>query len=413
MAFTVGQIIMAIRTAITDMPAVLPPPGNPTVAAVTASGATLPAGTYRLLFTFRTPWGETSTNSTEQSVVITSGKGIQVSGISLPPGASFLRAYFTLADGAAGTEQQFVESSTVPFTITAQGTMGVPPSTNSAYIPDADGDSFSAQTVYNWLNDALKMASQICGGLIDFSGVGTVSGVGQYIIPNQWRTISDVWYDGYPLAPDRKGSFFRRNPITANVLASVTTSMLTDRMMLEVWPQAARTATQTTLAADMGVTDTTAQLTNAGGFLLAIGFVQIGSEICSYSGISGNNLTNLVRGMSGTGAVAHTAGETVKELNLFFSGWRVYEPSYYPGQASSSIPVPVGWETMLPIYALARVKLAEQNVQEYRVLKDDFGQMMSQFWRTNKVTTGPRQVGQGINVLETYGGTIGGGVVVP
>ncbi len=221
-----------------------------------------------------------------------------------------------------------------------------------------------------------------------------------------------MWYDGYPLAMDKRGNYFRRNYITASVLSSVATSLFTDRMMLEVWPQPSRTAAATTLASPMTATDTQAVLTSSVGFLLTNGFVQIGNEICSYAGISGNTLTNLIRGLSGTAAVAHATSAAVSELNLFFGGWRMYAPNFAPGQASSVIPVPVGWETMLPIYALARVKLAEQNTQEYKALKDDFAQMMSQWYRTNKVSTGPRQVGDVSNSLEVIP-TLAGGWVVP
>jgi hypothetical protein len=409
----VGDIIQNVRTAITDQAGVLPAPANPSLNAIAFPGSTLPVGIYKGLITFRTPWGETDTNPTEVTFTTTLlAPGITFLTPPLPPGAIALRLYLTLVGGTTGTEQQFFESPVVPFLIGAPGTMGLPPTRNTAYIPDADGDSFSATTIYGWLNDALKIASQICGGLPDVSGVGTVTGQPLYILPDQWRVITDIWYDGYPLAPDKRGNIFRRNPITANVLSSVNTSMLTDRMMLELWPQPARTAASTTLASPMTASDTFAVLTSTVGFLLTNGFVRIGSEICSYAGIAGNTLNNLVRGLSGTTVVAHAAASPVNELNLFFGGWRVYAPNFQPGQASSTIPVPVGWETMLPIYGLARVKLAEQDIQGYNALKGDFEKAMSQWFRTNRVTTGPKQVGETSNTLEVIP-TLGGGWVVP
>jgi hypothetical protein len=408
----VGDIIQGIRSAITDMPGFLPAPANPTVAN-NAAASTLPNGVYLGFITFRTPWGETLPNATEFTITTTVGNpSIQITAPTLPPGASVMRVYLTLAGGSAGTEQQMLESATLPFTISTPGTAALVPTRNTAYIPDADGDSFSAGLIYQWFNDALKICSQICGGLPDWGGVATVSGQGSYVVPGMWRTISDVWYDGYPLAMDKRGNIFRRNPVTSSVLSQVVTSLFTERMVIEVWPQAARTAASSTLANAMASTDTSATLVSTAGFLLTNGFAQIGSEIVQYSGTASNILAGLIRGLAGGAPSAYSIGATVSEINLFFGGWRMYAPAFTPGQALLTIPVPVGWETMLPIYGLARVKLAEQNVQEYSTLKKDFEETMKAWWKTNKVTTGPRQVGEESTSLEVIP-NLGGGWVIP
>lgn len=408
----VGDIIQGIRSAVTDMPGTLPAPANPTVAA-DATASTLPNGIYFGFITFRTPWGETLPNATEFTVTTSGGSpSIKITAPVLPPGASILRVYLTLAGGIAGSEQQMFEFSALPAFISAPGTLNLVPTRNTAYVPDADGDSFSASLVYQWFNDALKLCSQICGGLPDFGGVATISGQGSYVVPGMWRTISDVWYDGYPLAMDKRGNLFRRNSVTASVLSQVTTSLFTERMMLEVWPQPARTAASTTLASPMAVGDTSAVLASSAGFLLTNGFAKIDSEIVQYFGISGNTLTNLIRGLAGAAPAAHLSGAAASEMNLFFGGWRMYAPAFTPGQALLTIPVPVGWETMLPIYGLARVKLAEQNVQGYSALKKDFEETMKAWYKTNKVTTGPRQVGEESTSLEVWP-SLGGGWVIP
>jgi hypothetical protein len=408
----VGDIIRGIRTAITDNEGTLPAPANPTVAN-DPTASTLPNGVYFGFVTFRTPWGETTTNATEFTVTTTGGNpSIKITAPVLPPGASVIRVYLTLAGGAASSEQQMFESAVLPMFISAPGTMSLPPTRNTAYVPDADGDSFSATVIYGWINDALKLCSQICGGLPDFGGVSTVSTVGSYIIPGMWRSISDVWYDGYPLAMDKRGNLFRRNPVTASVLSQVTTSLFTDRMMLEVWPQTARTAASTTLTSPMAATDSSAALTLSTGFVLTNGFAKIDSEIVQYFGTASNTLSNLIRGLAGAAPSAHLNGAAVNEINLFFGGWRMYAPAFVPGNAFLTIPVPVGWETMLPIYGLSRVKAAEQNIQEYKALKDDFIQTMTQWYKTNKVTTGPRQVGEESTSLEVVP-SLGGGWVIP
>jgi hypothetical protein len=413
----VGDLIADIRESITDQPQTLPTPTAALVAAVVASAAsTLPAGTYFGTYTYRTPWGETLPGGELGGLVVGGAQGIQVTGPAIPPSASVIRVYLTLAGGASGSEQQFVESATLPFTISAPGATAVVPTRNSAYLPDTDGDAINAASLFRWINRGLELASQVCGGLLDYSGIGSTSGQPQYIVPGEWKRISSVWYDGYPLSMDDAGMYFRRNAITASVLSSIALSLFTDRMMFEVWPQPARTGAQTTLAAPLAATETQAVLTSAAGFLLTNGFVQIGNEFMSYSGITGNTLKNLVRGLSGSVIASAIAGTAVNELNLFWQGWRMYAPTFQPGDSTKVLPIPLGWGSLLFKYGLGRAKLAEQNVGDYSKLEDDFIKKLSDWYRTNKVVVGPKQVSggwAGESGLETWGGGQGGGFVIP
>lgn len=411
MSILVGDVISNIRTEITDQPQTLPAPAA-SFATVTAT-STLPVGNYYLKVTQRNPWGETSPSSESLVQAVGSGQGIQVTS-QLVPGATSIRAYLTLANGPAGSECQYVESTVSPFTITAPPTGAAgPPSRNTAYNPDTDGDSFSAATIYRWLNDALKLASQICGGLIDYGGVGSTVGNPMYVIPGQqWRAITDLWYDGYPLAPDKAGNFFRRNAITASVLSQVTTSLLTDRMMLEIWPQPARTSASTTLAAPISATATSLTAASLGGFLLTNGMVQVDDELMFYNPLTGNTLSNLIRGLGGSVAAAHAAAAPIRELNIFWHGWRVFNPAYSPGQSMLTVPVPIGWETLIDLYGLARVRLSEQNTDEYLKLLKQYQDGLAAWLKTNKVTTGPKQIGESSGQLEVIP-TLGGGWVVP
>ena len=320
----VGDLIQAIRACITDQPQVLLPPVLPTAAAVSAPGSTLATGNYLLVVTYRNPWGETvSSPEIAAAIVIGAAQGIQITAPSIPPGATFIRAYLTQPGGSSGSEQQWVESNVVPFTISAPpANSAAPPSRNTCYLPDTDGDSFNAAILFQWVNDALKLGSSVCGGLIDYSGVTTVSGVPMYQVPGQWESIPDVWYDGYPLAPDKRGNFFRRNSITASILTQVACSILADKMMLEVWPQPARSGASTTLSSPMLATDTQAVCANIGGFLLTNGFCQIGTEICSYSQFSGNSCLPYPR-LSGTSPAQHgRRAQWLMNCNRFFGGWR-------------------------------------------------------------------------------------------
>lgn len=422
----VGDIVQAIREAITDQAQTLPPPDNtPTVAQQQALTAVLPPGTYFVVVTFTTPWGETLPCAEFQVTITLPNNTFQVGPLAISgftasnPSVTGVNVYIGNAAGNEVQQYSFSGSgigSTVLLLSTTPVIYQAPPTRNTAYLPDSNGDAVSAATMFRWVCDALKLASQICGGLLDYSGIGSITGQPQYIIPQQWRKVSSCWYDGYPLDMDDAGNYFRRNAITASVLSSVALSLATDRMMLEVWPQPSRTAAITTLAAPFNIGDLQATLTSTSQFLLTNGFAKIGNEIVSYSGISGNVLTNLVRALSGTVAASVAAGQPALELNLFWQGWRLYAPTFAPGSALQVIPVPVGWETMLPQYGLARMKLAEQNVAEYEKLKGMFTKDMSDWFRSTKVVVGPKQVPGGwvgANTLETAGGGEGGGFVIP
>lgn len=417
----VGDLVQAIREAITDQSQQLSPPNVVSAIPVVGDGS-VGLGPYAFVATFTTPWGETGP-STEQTGTIPVGPNNTLQ-IVLSDSAGFQRLYPIITGvniylgGIAGGETiKFSFPGAGPGTVITLVSIPLPtyqppPDRNTAYLPDSNGDKISASALFRWINDGLKLASGVCGGLLDYSGISTVSGVPGYIAPGQWKKISSLWYDGYPLGMDDAGNYFRRNVITASILASVATSLFTDRMMLEIWPQPSRTAAQTTLASPLGATDTQAVLNSAAGFLLTNGFVKIGNEIMSYAGIQGNILKNLIRGLSGTVAALVAAGGPVNELNLFWQGWRAYAPTFQPGDSLLTVPAPVGWETQLFKYGLGRAKLAEQGVGDFTKLEEDFMKNMRDWFNSNSVSTGPRQIGEQSNTMEVAP-SFGGGWIIP
>jgi len=87
---------------------------------------------------------------------------------------------------------------------------------------------------------------------------------------------------------------------------------------IQVWIQrldGQTSAVKTTISATITSTATTIAVTSAVG-LSSTGFILIGSETIGYGYISGNTLTNCVRGQNNTTAAAHTAGDGVYVQNL-------------------------------------------------------------------------------------------------
>jgi hypothetical protein len=405
----VGDAIINARQVVPDMPQVLP--ATTATVTTTAVASTLPAGTYACVVTQRNQWGETIASGETTGLVADATHGIQVTS-PLQPGATTIRAYLTLPGGAAGTEQQFIESTVSPFTIsTPLPSSGVPPVLSRAWLPDTDGNMISASAIYGWVNDGLRIISQETGGLLDYCGVPSVLGQLLYLLPGTWKEITTVWYDGYMLLGGDRGAFFRRNTITSAVLSSATISIADNRNIIEVFPQPARTAAATTLAALMLATDTTALLTSAAGFALPFGFAQVDNEIMAYAGITGNTLTGLIRGLGGSAAVGHNNAAPASELNIAFSGKRQMAPAYVPGQSMSALPTPSGWEELLFQYVAGRAKLVEHDAATVSAFMESMRKEIQAWGKTNRGIVRRRQVGGDAGVL-TYGPTPAGGLII-
>lgn len=394
MPATVGQAIINARQVVPDMPQVLPPTVS-VVGLTAAIGSTLPAGTYSVVVTQRNAYGETTGVETT-GIIVGVNQGIQITS-PLQPSATTIRAYLTLPGGAAGSEQQYIESTVSPFTIsTPPPNAGVPPLLNKAFLPDTDGELISATAVFGWLNDGLKMISRMAGGLLDYAGMPSQINQPLYQLPSgsHWIEITSIWYDGYWMLGGDRGYFYRRNQVTSSILSSATISVINNNMVLEVYPQPARTAAATTLAGGgMLATDTVAMLTSTAGFLLPFGFWQADTEIMAYGGISGNQLTGLIRGLGGSAAVAHNAGAPVQELNIFWNGKRQIDPNFQPGQSASILPIPNGWDVLLAQYISGRAKNIEHDGQYWKQLSDDIQKSIKDWARGEKGVVRRRQVG--------------------
>ncbi len=410
MGALIGNAIISARQTIPDMPQVLPATAS-SVGVVSAPGSTRPAGTYFCVVTQRNQWGETIATGEHTALTVGANQGLQITS-ALQPSAVAIRAYLTLPGGASGSEQQFIEGTTSPFTIsTPLPSSGVPPVISRAWLPDTDGNFISCSAIYGWVNDGLQIISQETGGLLDYCGVQSVLGQPMYVIPGTWKEITSGWYDGYLMTGGDRGLFFRRNSVTSSVLAQFSVSIADNRNILEVFPQPARTAAATTLASPMTATATVANLVNATGYALPFGFTQIDSEVMAYAGINGNQLTGLIRGLGGSAAVAHLLSAPAIELNIAFSGKRQILPNYQPGQSQTALPIPNGWNVLLFEYIAGRAKLVEHDTQSVSEFNDMMMKSIKSWALTNRGVVRRRQVGGGVGVL-TYGNTLLGGLII-
>jgi hypothetical protein len=405
-----GDILFSVRSKIPDLPPTLPAV-SATVAVVAAGGSTLPTGTYACMVTQRNNWGETINASETTGLVVGSNQGIQITS-ALLPGAVAIRAYLTLPGGAAGTEIQWVEGTSSPFTISTPPTgYGTPPFRSTAYLMDSDGNQFGASTVYSWLNEALVECSRIVGGLLDYCGVPTVIGQPMYVAPGEWLEISDVWYGGYWVQGGKRAEFFRRNTVTSSILNRVSVSVFTDKQVLEVSYQPDRNSGTALTTGALTATGNTVTINNSGAFLLPFGFAQIGTEIVAYASLSGS-LGGLIRGLGSSVAQAWPPGTVVTELSLFWCGKRLFGVQYAPGQSATTLQAPQGWAAIIPLYMLAQAKKAEQDMKAADDLEKAFTQAAERWYLGNKGVARFVQVG-GSGVTRTFDNGIAGGVIIP
>lgn len=412
----IGDLIVAMRELGPDPAQVIGPP-QITQAVGVATAGTLQSNTqWFLKATLLTPWGET-TPSGEQSVAIGVNNSIQVT-ISAPsnitiPYVTKYRVYYGTASGAQNQYTEFDLTSN-PGTITAPGIPGYPPARNRAYIPDSDGDFVGMQTAYRWLNEALMAMSKAAGGVYDATGASSSNGQPLYTLNGQWESIDHAWYDGWIMDLGNKSQIYYRNRIATSISGMVTLERVAENMIVQLFPQPNRTANQTVLANNGGNISATATTAGIGlsNFVLPFGLALIGTEIVAYAANSANQMTGMVRSLGGTLAQAWPDGTSVTELNIRFAGRRNLTP-YPVGSSLTSLPVPPEWAVWVPMLMLSRYREAEGQRNEARDMRREFMEEIGRMGKANKQRVGPRQIGSGPQVGEVYGGTLGGGWLLP
>lgn len=407
----VGDLIVGLRTLGPDPCGVMPTPSlaNFPVAQL-AQACTLTPGQYFCKVTLFTSWGETDPSAESAAITVDNAHGIQVTGV-LPVGVSKLRVYFGIG---VGNELQFQDFTALPGNIVAFGSAGIPPVRNRAYLPDTDGGFAAAQAVYDWLNEALLIMGKASGGVYDATGVPTVNQQPMYQLRGNWLSIDHAWYDGWVMDIGNKRDILYRDRVSAAVAGLTVLTKSADVQLIEIFPQANRTAVTTLTTNQMTATDVSVGLTGGfGGFLLPFGLALLGgSEIVAYQSSTSNLLSGLLRGLGGTVPFAWPIGTSVQELNVRMAGYRL--PSTYTvGQSNSVVPVDPAWRIWLAQFMLAKFREAEGERQVASGLRKEFMAEVEKLGKNKKAIVGPRQVGGDTNVGEVYGGSLGGGWLLP
>jgi len=423
MALLVGDVIMAVRGILSDPPQVLAAPSLTafTPSQLAASNPNLPSGTYSFQFAVLTPWGESNTAGINATTVAVDGSHLpQISG-SFPIGATKLRVYFTPTPSVGVWYYIDIPSTqTFPFSITSLPvTVKAPNANNRAYMLDTDGTGFSVYTIYGWLRDGLKLATEQIGVMYDVTGVPTTDNIAMYQLIGDWKRFSHAWVDGWPYDFGNKAGIYYRNKVTTSGSGIVVTDVVSPIRVIEYYPVPDRTAGITTTNASVAATDTSIPGASFGGYELEYGLALISNpssgqtpEIIAYQLIgSGPNLGGVLRGLGGTQAQAWASGSTVQELNGRFAGYR-YPTIPVVGQSLNTLDVPISWDVAIQRYMESRAREAQKYFKEAKDLMDQFSAICRTLKSSNTAMLGPKQTGENYP-NEIYNAGLGGGWLLP
>ena len=420
MAVLVGDIIQKLRETAIDQPQTYDlflQGGTFQSATAIAAGALVPfpqGGAYTVTYTAVAPWGESAQLFQQSGLAIAAGQVIQIPATT---GQAFLG--FPFSKVRVYISQRMYEialvNSDIPATVIAGNTpitgRQAPPQVSRCYNPDSDGQYLGAFQVFSWLNEAIVQGGKAVGGFYDASGVQTQVGQPIYQLLSNWVRIAHVWWDGWYMDKGNASNIFRRNPITA-ISGSVTLTKAVESTLLELFPQPNRTGGTDTLSAQLLFSDTAAALTGGGATIqIEPGLALIGAEIVGFQS-SGAGLSGLIRGLGGTVPTTWPIGTAVTELNLRVAGYRIPQTNYVPGQSNLPLSVPPGMEGLLYLYMLSKFRDTEQENSGQQLRKSFFEECKT-LQNQLKPIVGPRQIGPPTGIGEVWGGTAGGGWLLP
>lgn len=240
--------------------------------------------------------------------------------------------------------------------------------------PTVDG-KFRVQTLYAWLDDAVKTLTQLTGWTIDdWWAMPQVATQPWYEVndlfvsmedafSSQWSLSVSVVNEGDTIWPNSLG------PISTQPLAAYV-RRLAAALEVGVWPTPVATDPVTTLTNPLTTAADPIVVASTAGFL-SFGYIQIESEIIQYQGLNADGVTlNVIsRGIGGTTPVAHLAAVPVRHLALWIKGKRLPNPI---ANSLSPVEVPRGWMAHLETYVLGQCRITQKRHGEGQALLADF-----------------------------------------
>jgi hypothetical protein len=277
-----------------------------------------------------------------------------------------------------------------------------PPTTSNDAT--TDGRAFTYATLLRWIDDAGRILCGQARVIVDWHALRSTSGMDTYELPTQILDVMECFYDLEELgsSPERLDQY--KIKVTApSYTFGHHSSHATPR--LHVWPMPERSGATTTLNGSITSSATSLTLTSSSNFL-AYGFLKIDNEIIMYRSVSGNTVSNLLRGQSLTVAASHNNGATVTELNLTMKVHRM--PMAVT--CDTRLEIPSEFWPLIELYVISKVREAEQDHEIAVTMRQEFNRYVQEIAAKNRRSF-PRQ---GVQVGGNYGAQLWGGrVIVP
>lgn len=248
--------------------------------------------------------------------------------------------------------------------------------------PHLDGAAFSLASLLRWINDAGRIIAAAADVLQDWYAIPSIAGQSTYNVPSYIMSVEQAAYDLKPL-----GRVAEIDDIFTSKITAPSWWFGPHRVhanpQLHVWPACSRSAAVTSLVGNISATSLSLTVSSVAGFM-AFGYLTIDSELIRYESLNSatNVISNLVRGVGGSVAAAHTGGTSVQENNIQFKCFRLPVPLT---GADDVFELPQALWPIVELYVLAKVRAAEQNEEIAIKLRQEFMQIVEKFGQKGQV----------------------------
>jgi hypothetical protein len=211
--------------------------------------------------------------------------------------------------------------------------------------PALDGGLLRAQTIVRWINQAQSIIGIVLKGMEDWTAFPGLLNQDVYSIDPRWFDLESgiLCYDGWettgpPLIGE--ADLMPVQNLVTGLSLGWSISRTVPPLRIRFWPAPGRTPGASTLSVGINATVTSLQVVSVTTFGLAgapnYGWLRItsaaGIELVRYQILTTATRTFSVlsRGEGGTRALAHLAGATVEEANVWVKGKRIPTPLGLP-----------------------------------------------------------------------------------
>lgn len=247
--------------------------------------------------------------------------------------------------------------------------------------PAVDGGIFKCQTLYRWMNDAVKSLAEQVGWVVqDWAAVAVTANQPNYSLNGAWHQLEEGFQGSFRLMLTPEGMTLWPKAVVSGQSQFYTQHRQTDHMEVGLYPVPDTSDPTSQLTANLSASTTTGfAVTDTDGFL-PYGYCQIDSEILFYgqlatppTGVTATGVMVLQRGQCGTTAASHTGGggspATVTHLSAWFKGARM---PMEIATATDPVEIPSGFIYAVQEYMLAKASYAQEDHAAGKMHMDEF-----------------------------------------